>query len=182
MILTGEQIREEVEKKRIVITPFDQRNLEPNSYGFHLGAEFLVYVEESLDIKKQQKCKSFKIPESGFLLLPNRLYLSQTFEILGSDHYAQTLHCNRSTSTMGMWIHYSAPLGHTGAIIPWTLEILVSHPLIVYPNMPIGKIAFWENIGDIVDYSGRYLNSRRVIESRMHRDCHPGIPEKERES
>ncbi len=174
MILTGEKIREEVERKRIIIQPFDPCNLEPNSYGFHLGKEFLVYEDEVLDVKKCNKCRAFDTPESGFVLLPNRLYLSKTFEVLGSDYYAQTLHCRRSVSTMGMWIHFSAPLGHTGAIIPWTLEILVSHPLIVYPYMPVGKIAFWENKGKIIDYSGRYLNSETVIASKIHDDRHPG--------
>jgi len=174
MILTGEKIREEVKRNRIVIEPFDPQCLEPNSYGFHLGKEFLVYEEGVLDVKQNNPFKSFDTPESGFVLLPNRLYLSKTFEVLGSAYYAQTLHCRRSVSTMGMWIHFSAPLGHTGAIIPWTLEILVSHPMIVYPYMPIGKIAFWENKGKIVDYSGRYLNSETVIASKIHNDRHPG--------
>jgi dCTP deaminase len=86
---------------------------------------------------------------------------------MGSDYYAATLYARRSTSTMGMWIQFSAPLGHTGAIIPWTLEITVTHPIIVYPGMLIGKIAFWRPQGDAYLYNGKYTHSIDVVASRL---------------
>jgi dCTP deaminase len=180
MILTGEKIKEEVAKKRIIIDPFDKHFIEPNSYGFHLTCEIMIYqCSGALDIRNLSCYERFPIPPEGYRLEPNRFYLSSTAEILGSDFYAKTLHANRSLSTLGMWIHFSAPLGHTGAIIPWTLELLATHPIIVYPYMRIGKIAFWENAGEIVNYNGRYKNSQSVIASRMYQDDfnHNGQPE-----
>jgi len=89
---------------------------------------------------------------------------------MGSDFYAQTLHANLSTSLMGMWIQFSAPLGHTGAIINWTLEIMVAQPVKVYPHMKIGKIAFWDNCGQINCYRGRYVDSREAVTSKIIED------------
>jgi dCTP deaminase len=89
---------------------------------------------------------------------------------MSSPHYAATLLARRSTSTAGLWIQYSAPLGHTGAIIPWTLEITAIHPIIVYPNMLIGKIAFWETSGARLNYNGVYKGSSDVTPSLLSRE------------
>jgi dCTP deaminase len=171
MILTGEKIKQEVAKRRIIIDPYDEAHIEPNSYGFCISDELMIYkCGTPLDIRNPTCFERFKIPQEGFRLEPNRFYLSSTMEILGSNFYAKTLHANRSLATLGMWIHFCAPLGHTGAIIPWTLELLVTHPLIIYPYMLIGKIAFWKNLGEIVNYNGKYRLSDSVIASRMYQD------------
>lgn len=177
MILTGNRIREEVKRQRIIIDPYDDRRIEPNSYGFSLSDKFIIYRDwNPINMKYPPDCETFIIPRQGYTLHPNHLYLSNTYEILGSCHYAKTLYARCSTATMGMWIQFSAPLGHTGAIIPWTLEILVSHPIIIYPFMLIGKIAFWENFGEIINYNGKYNSSETVMASKMYQDNFAMIP------
>lgn len=44
--------------------------------------------------------------------------LGGTMEAMGSAHYAATLYASRSVSTLGVWIQFSAPLGHSGAVFP----------------------------------------------------------------
>lgn len=171
MILTGNQILKEMKRNNVFIEPFDINFIEPNSYKFHLGTEIIEYEQSPfLDIKTELKYRKLIIPEEGFLLEKGKFYLGATYERMGSPLYAQTLHANFSTSSMGMWIQFSAPLGHVGAVINWTLEITVTENLIVYPKMPIGKIAFWKNMGKIKLYKGRYLNSNKVIASRINKD------------
>ena len=171
MILTGPEIIKELKAGRLHISPFDESFIEPNSYGFRLSDEFIEYEsEEVLDSKSPPNVRRFKISTDGYVLQPNRFYLASTLETIGSNHYAKTLHARFSVSSMGMWIQFSAPLGHTGAIIPWTLEITVANPLIVYPGMKIGKIAFWKNEGDLFIYDGKYKNSKTVIASRSYQD------------
>jgi dCTP deaminase len=165
MILTGRQISLEVAAGRIVIDPFSPRHVEPNSYGFRLGPKLLCYKELVLDCGQEPSTREVLIAESGYLLEPGRLYLGRTVERMGSPHYAATLLARRSTSTAGLWIQYSAPLGHTGAIIPWTLEITAIHPIFVYPNMLIGKIAFWDTKGECTNYQGKYHRSCDVTPS-----------------
>lgn len=170
MILTGPKIAGEVERDRIVISPFDKRQIEPNSYGFRLGRRLVSYEEEELDAHRAPSPCHEDIPDEGKLLLPGRFYLGRTKERMGSEHYAATIYARRSVSTLGMWIQFSAPLGHAGAIIPWTLEIRVAAPLIVYPEILIGKIAFWVPYGEVLAYQGRYAGSTTTVPSRLVED------------
>ncbi len=167
MILTGPEIEREVLCNRIVIDPFTPAQIEPNSYGFRLAPGFIVYEEPVVDARQKPRERHFTIPETGYCLEPGLFYLGHTFEKMGSDFYAATLYARRSVSTMGMWIQFSAPLGHTGAIIPWTLEITVTHPIIVYPLMLVGKIAFWQPQGAQIIYNGKYTGSTSVVPSRL---------------
>lgn len=167
MILTGGEIHRETKNGRIVIDPFDERCLEPNSYGFHLGDEVLVYQFEELDAAATAETERITLPASGYCLEPGRVRLASTLETLGSDHYAATLYGRLSVASMGIWIQVSAPLGHTGAIIPWTLEINSVIPVLIYPRMRIGKIAFWQTGGNPTNYIGKYSGSSGPVASRL---------------
>ena len=171
MILTGDEILKEVERENIVIQPFDKSNIEPNTYGFHLGDEVIIYdSNEYLNSKEKLNYQKFPIPKEGMVLEPGKFYLISTMEKMGSNKYAKTLHARFGVSSMGMWIQFSAPLGHVGAIINWTLEITVAHKIRIYPNMKVGKIAFWKMMGDINLYNGKYFNSTNVVASRIVKD------------
>lgn len=175
MILTGGQIAHGVAAGRIQIDPYDAANLEPNSYGFHLGREVMVYTNAVVDGFSETdtlQTETLRIPEEGMVLYPDRFYLSHTRERIGSHDHASELYARLSTSLAGIFIQTSAPLGHTGAIIPWTLEITVAHAVRVYAGMPIGKICFWCNYGKIRPYDGRYKNSESVVHSRIEADRH----------
>jgi len=167
VILTGAEIEREVGRSRIVIDPFQPTQIEPNSYGFGLSPHLIVYHDEVLDARRAPAARSLELSGEGAILEPGTLYLGSTVERLGSPHYAATLYARRSVSTMGMWIQYSAPLGHMGAVICWTLEIRVAHPVVVYPNMLIGKIAFWAVSGRAIPYRGRYRGSVTTVASRL---------------
>jgi len=169
MILTGDEILRQVRAGRITISPFHPEQIEQNSYGFRLGSELVRYRADVLDPLRERALESrMSIPPEGYVLEPQQFYLGHTLECMGSEDYAATLYARRSVSTMGMWIQFSAPLGHTGAIIPWTLEITVTHPIIVYPGMLIGKIAFWRPQGRCTQYSGRYVGSVSAVASKMY--------------
>ena len=49
MLLTGTEIGRERRRGVITIDPFDPECVEPNSYGFHLGASLITYPEDVLD-------------------------------------------------------------------------------------------------------------------------------------
>jgi dCTP deaminase len=167
MILTGARIASEVAAGRITIQPFDAARLEPNSYGFSLGRELLIYSAGVLDPTRRPAARRIVLPAEGRVLLPDRLYLGHTSEILGSPYYAATLYACRSSATLGVWITFSAPLGHTGAVLAWTLEIRVAHPVLLHPGMRIGKIAFWLPQGTLDAYAGKYTDSRGAVSSRL---------------
>lgn len=167
MILTGPQIAAEVGAGRIIIDDFAEQRVEPNSYGFRLADELLVYDQEELDCAQRPRTLRQRIGAAGTVLLPGRLYLGSTMESMGSDHYAALLYARRSLATLGLWIQFSAPLGHCGAIFPWTLEITAACPIRLYSGMTIGKIAFWKMAGDVNWYAGKYSGSRSTVSSRL---------------
>ncbi|WP_175407868.1 deoxycytidine triphosphate deaminase [Streptomyces sp. TRM64462] len=171
MILSGPEILAEVRAGRIHIDDFDPERVEPNSYGFRLADDILWYEQDAIDCFEPPAATQVKMGPEGMVLEPGRLYLGGTMEAMGSPHYAATLYACRSASTLGIWIQYSAPLGHSGAIFPWTLEIKVAHPVRVYPGMVIGKLAFWSMQGEAAGYDGKYTGSRSAVASRFSLDA-----------
>lgn len=120
-----------------------------------------------LDSFRPPRVTELAIGEEGCLLEPGRFYLGSTMEAMGSPRYAATLYACRSVCTLGVWIQFSAPLGHCGSVFPWTLEITVANPVRVYSGMVIGKLAFWAMQGEAHQYDGKYSGSTAVVASRL---------------
>ncbi len=174
MILSGPRILAEVRAGRISIDDFDAERIEPNSYGFRLAADLLCYTDEIIDCFRPPDAEHVRMGPEGTVLEPGRFYLGGTMEAMGSPHYAATLYACRSASTLGIWIQFSAPLGHSGALFPWTLEMKVAEPVRVYPGMIIGKLAFWSMQGESTPYDGKYTGSRSAVVSRLSREGRRG--------
>lgn len=170
MILTGQEIIAMRRAGQLVIEPYDEGYVEPNSYGFHLGDALLRLQSPVVDPRDPCPSFGFPIPESGYVLEPGRFYLGHTLERIGGIQFSAELFANHSTAALGMWVQTSAPLGHVGAVINWTLEICVAQALRVYPRMRIGKICFWQNFGHIAGYAGRYSGSTSAVSSRSFMD------------
>ncbi|WAC71671.1 hypothetical protein OU995_19070 [Roseateles sp. SL47] len=170
MMLTGSEIHRMVHAGKVVIEPFNEQQLEQNSYGCRLGAELLEYTSSDIDPHAGLEVRTHRIPEEGFVLLPNRFYLGTTAERIGGINFASELYANVSAAACGMFIQTSAPLGHTGAVICWTLEIVVAQPLRVYAGARIAKVCFWTNLGQERSYQGRYVGSDGVVPSRIIMD------------
>lgn len=170
MILTGCEIEAMRQAGHIVIEPFDPSYVEPNSYGFHLGDKLLRFDGKVVDPTISSSTTEITIPERGYVLRPGLFYLGHTVERIGGVRVSAELFANHSTAAMGMWVQTSAPLGHVGAVINWTLEICVTQPIRVYPRMRLGKICFWQNFGHIDKYRGRYTGSLSVVASKAFMD------------
>jgi dCTP deaminase len=171
VLLTGPEIVRQQRTGTIVIEPFHPEQVEQNSYGFRLGHRLLDCGARVFDTRQPlPEATPVTIPADGLILQPDRLYLGETLEIIGSEQHACELYGTLSVAALGVWIQVSAPLGHTGAIVRWTLEIRVAQPIRVHPGMLIGKVAFWEVSGEVVPYRGRYANSVAVTQSRLCRE------------
>ncbi|GIJ26343.1 deoxycytidine triphosphate deaminase [Micromonospora qiuiae] len=175
MILSGLEILSEVRAGHIHIDDFDVERIEPNSYGFRLAEDILWYTDDVIDCFRPPAAQHVKMGPEGMILEPERFYLGGTMEAMGSPHYAATLYACRSASTLGIWIQFSAPLGHSGAVFPWTLEMKVAQPVRVYPGMVIGKIAFWSMQGEPISYDGKYSGSESAVVSRLSLEDGRGV-------
>ena len=90
MILSGKEIQRHIGKE-IIIEPFDQSRVNPNSYNLTLHNELLVYENHELDMKKLNPTKRITIPEEGLVLEPNRLYLGRTNEFTKTEGFVPML-------------------------------------------------------------------------------------------
>ncbi|UZR93901.1 dCTP deaminase [Chondrinema litorale] len=173
MILSDKQILEEIKKNNILIEPFDPKCLGTNSYDVHLGKYLAVYKDEVLDAKKHNEIDVFDIPDEGFVLQPNKLYLGVTKEYTETMAHVPFLEGKSSVGRLGIDIHATAGKGDVGFCNTWTLEISVTQPVKVYFNMPVGQLIYFKVDGDIQNYynikrSAKY-NNRTVkpVESMM---------------
>lgn len=171
MKLTGSEIKKRLGSE-IFISDFDENRLNPNSYNLRLHDELLVYDEYVLDMKKENKTKTIKIPEEGYMLHPGVLYLGRTVEDTATKgDLVPMLDGRSSTGRLGIAIHQTAGFGDVGFEGMWTLEITCVHPVIIYPNCEICQISYEQTIGDTdISYNGKYQNSKEIRASKMHKD------------
>lgn len=163
MILTGLAIKNAYEKGEIIIDPFDESYLNPNSYNYRL---FKTILRVSYDDVGNQCFEHIDIPDTGYILQPDTLYLGATLEILGSTKFVMTLLGRSSLGRLGLFLNSTADLGHVGSMSQWTLELSVVQPLKLYPGMRIGQISFWKQLGDVETYTGRYHKDTGPVPNR----------------
>lgn len=173
MILSDTSILQAIEKKDIVIEPYDRSCLGTNSYDVHLSKFLACYVDEVIDAKKHNQVEHFEINEQGIILYSGRTYLGSTVEYTETRQYVPFLEGKSSVGRLGIDIHATAGKGDVGFCNHWTLEISVSQAVRVYAGMPIGQLIYFKVEGEVeVDYlskaSAKY-NTRnpQPVESMM---------------
>ena len=170
MILSGREILKCMGKE-IVIEPFDESRINPNSYNLSLANELLVYENDALDMKSPNPTKKITIPEEGLVLEPNKLYLGRTNEFTKTDKYVPMLEGRSSTGRLGLFIHVTAGFGDVGFAGYWTLEIFCEQPVKIYPNVEICQIYYHDISGEFDLYkSGKYQNNTGIQPSLMYKD------------
>ena len=177
MILTDIQILEEIQKGTIKLAPFRRECLGTNSYDVHLGKHLATYNDRVLDARKHNEINHFEIPEGGFMLQPNTLYLGVTEEYTESLAHVPFLEGKSSVGRLGIDIHATAGKGDVGFCNTWTLEISVTQPVIVYAGMPIGQLIYFVVEGDVETMYNTKANAKynnkttKPVESMMWKNA-----------
>ena len=170
MILSGREIVREM-GRGIVIDPFDERRVNPNSYNLSLHGELLVYRAEVLNMKTPNATETIRIPPEGLTLTPGRLYLGRTAEYTRTEKYIPMLEGRSSTGRLGLCIHVTAGFGDIGFAGYWTLEIFCIQPVRIYAGVEICQIYYHTIAGEYDLYkSGKYQNTRGIQPSLMYRE------------
>jgi dCTP deaminase len=171
MILTASEILKQYELGNIIIDPFQENNLSPNSIDLTLGSELFVYDELTLDMKKENRGTYITIPDEGYVLYPRELYLACTNEKCGSDKYVCQIEGRSSIGRLGVSIHHCAGWGDLGFKQEWTLELEVIKPIRIYKNVRICQAVFYQIEGEITKiYTGKYVSQKGPMPSRMWKD------------
>ncbi|GHU52240.1 dCTP deaminase [Clostridia bacterium] len=170
MVLSGKAIKEKIGKE-IVIEPYNEKYLNPNSYNLCLHNELLIYDEDCLDMKKPNRTRGIVIPDTGLVLNPGKLYLGRTVEYTETNNYIPMLEGRSSVGRLGLFIHVTAGFGDVGFKGYWTLELHCIEPVKIYPFIPICQIYYHDIEGEYdTDYVGKYQNNKGIQPSFLFRD------------
>ncbi len=170
MILSGNEIKQQL-GGNIVIEPFDDANLNPNSYNLSLHDELLVYEEVVLDMRKSNRVTRLHIPAEGLVLTPNQLYLGRTIERTETHNLVPMIEGRSSIGRLGLFVHVTAGFGDVGFCGFWTLEMFAVQPVKIYPGVSICQLFFHQIAGEITEYtSDKYQHNHDIQPSMLFRE------------
>ena len=138
-------------------------------------ASFEYRYEKPLDPREKQEVIEFIIPDEGFVLVPNEVYLYACNERIGcKKNICAQVQAKSSLGRLGLDI-VIGPAGFidTGFEGSLVLELRATRPIIVYPNMKICQIKFERVEGEILESydkksGSKYMNQTGVQESLMN--------------
>ncbi len=170
MVLSGLEIKERLGND-IIISPFEIKQLNPNSYNLILHNELLIYSTKQLDMKIKNPSKRIIIPEEGFLIEPGKLYLGRTYEHTETYNLVPMIEGRSSVGRLGLFIHITAGFGDVGFKGYWTLEIFCVQPIKIYPNTEICQIYYHTISKKHCQYDkGKYQNNKDIQESKLYKE------------
>jgi dCTP deaminase len=173
MILSGHEIRRHLGTS-IVIDPFDDANLNPNSYNLTLHDELITYEEVVLDMRKANRVRRLTIPPEGLVLSPNQLYLARTVERTETHNLVPMIEGRSSIGRLGLFVHVTAGFGDVGFCGFWTLEMFAVQPVRIYAGVQICQIFYHQICGDVTEYqSNKYQHNRDIQPSLLFKELDP---------
>jgi dCTP deaminase len=174
MILSGDEIYRNLGRD-IVIDPFDESRLNPNSYNLTLHDELVTYEEVVLDMAEPNRTRRIRIPKEGMVLTPQKLYLGRTAERTETHNFVPMIEGRSSIGRLGLFVHVTAGFGDVGFCGYWTLEMFAIQPIRIYPDVPICQIFYHQIVGSITEYcSDKYQHNRDIQPSLFYRELNPG--------
>ena len=175
MILADKRIKEEIVNGNIIISPFDEKYLNPNSVDLTLNPVGKIYDCDLLDVKKENPTYEFIIPEEGFVLQPGKVYLYACNEKIGvKGNLCAKVEGKSSLGRLGLFVHVTAGWIDANFVGSLVLELVATQSIKIYPNMKICQIAFYETTEVETGYDkkegSKYMNQEGVVASKMHKN------------
>jgi dCTP deaminase len=158
-ILTGAEIVRRRDLGELTIAPFVPEHISSNSYDLTLGPTLLRYTGDVLDPYRQNPTEELRIPPEGVVLSADRVYLGASVERIGSDQLTPIVKARSGTARLGLYVHMTADLIDIGSLGHTTFQLHAVQPVRVYAGMVLAQVTFWEPVGQIVLYDGKYQNS-----------------------
>lgn len=178
-------------KQGVGLTGWKEEHINPNSVDLTLSPLISIYSNHELDCRKKNEVNQFQIPEEGFVLHPNIIYLASTNETINLEpmwfekvicstgvkfgtkkHICARVEGKSSLGRLGMFTHITAGWIDAGFCGSLVLELAVIQPLRIYPNMKICQIAFMESSEVETHYGkkegSKYQGQIGAQESKMH--------------
>jgi dCTP deaminase len=161
-ILVDREIREEIEKGQLIITPFEDRLIQPNSYDVRLDNRFSWHEASDIEIDPYASDTVLsgvkEIEEESIVLKPYEFVLGATYEALClPDDIVGQLTGKSSLARLGVMVHVTAGFIDAGFSHPpakITLEILNvgNRPVRLHAGMSIGQMVFTKTAPCLLPY------------------------------
>ena len=170
MILSGSEIKAQL-GANIKIEPFNEQQLNPNSYNLRLHDELLVYEEIILDMKRPSRYRRITIPPEGLVLQPSQLYLGRTVEYTETRNLVPMLEGRSSVGRLGLFVHVTAGFGDVGFCGFWTLEMFAVQPVRIYPGVQVCQVFYHTVEGALTEYTkGKYQHNKDIQPSLLYKE------------
>jgi len=187
VLLSDRDIRAEIDKGRVVLTPYDEVMVQPSSLDVRLDRFFRVFenhryphidpAEEQPDLTRLVE----PLADEPFILHPGEFVLASTYEVVTlPDDIAGRLEGKSSLGRLGLLTHSTAGFidpGFTGHV---TLELsnVATLPIKLWPGMKIGQLCLFrlsspaEHPYGSAVYGSRYQGQRGPTPSRSFQSFH----------
>jgi len=173
MVLSGNEIKRQL-GENIVIEPFDESRLNPNSYNLTLHDELMIYEEVVLDMRKANRVRRITIPPDGLDLHAHQLYLGRTIERTETHNLVPMIEGRSSVGRLGLFVHVTAGFGDVGFCGYWTLEMFAVQPVRIYPGISICQIFYHDIRGSFTEYaSDKYQHNTDIQPSLLFKELDP---------
>ncbi len=169
--LTGPEIVRRHGTGEIDIEPFDPRLATTNSYDMRLGPTLLRYKSAILDPRRPNPTEEVEIPEEGLVIKAGSFWLGSSMERIGSDTLVPIIHAKSGIARLGLFVHCTADLIDVGSHGVPTFQIHALQDCRLFAGMPFGQVSFWETVGEIELYRGKYADSKGPRASESYRDA-----------
>jgi dCTP deaminase len=187
VLLSDHDIRVEIDRKRVVLEPFDAEMIQPSSVDVRLDRYFRVFENHRyphIDPAEDQPDLTRAVEPTGddpFILHPGEFVLGSSYEVITlPDDIAARLEGKSSLGRLGLLTHSTAGFIDPGFSGHVTLELsnVATLPIKLWPGMKIGQLCFFrlsspsDHPYGSEKYGSRYQGQRGPTPSRSFQQFH----------
>jgi dCTP deaminase len=187
VLLSDRDILAEIDKRRVLLEPFDPGMVQPSSVDLRLDRLFRVFENHRYPhidpAEDQPELTRLVEPEDDepFILHPGEFVLGSTYEVITlPDDIAARLEGKSSLGRLGLLTHSTAGFIDPGFSGHVTLELsnVATLPIKLWPGMKIGQLCFFrlsspaEHPYGSDRYGSRYQGQRGPTPSRSAQNFH----------
>ena len=172
-LLLKDEIINAIDDGYIIIDPFDVNRLKINYYELRLNRRIKSFIPFDvvntnkgyyslrkkplknmvvLDVKSVNPLYDIEIPDEGIILPPNVVFILHSLEYIKTDYYIPAFEKDDLLSSLGVQIQTTSTISTIGFSNFATFRMISVHPIIIYPDMTIGKVYFYNTDKKVVDF------------------------------
>jgi dCTP deaminase len=190
VLLSDRDIRDEIDRGRVKLEPYDPALLQPSSVDLRLDRFFRTFANHRythIDPSTQQDDLTVMVEVADndpFVLHPGEFVLGSTYEVITlPDDLAGRLEGKSSLGRLGLLTHSTAGFIDPGFSGHVTLELsnVANLPITLWPGMKVGQLCLFrlsspaEHPYGSAIYGSRYQGQRGPTPSRSYANFRKGL-------